>query len=99
MKIVSRFAYRLLLRLHPAGFQQQFGAEMLWIFDEQPGRPLTCSSTEPSLCCASVADYRTTLDSYPLPPERSLLILESAHFVCSRGQSRLPRLSFASSCS
>jgi len=37
MKIVSRFAYRLLLRLHPAGFQQQFGAEMLWIFDEQPG--------------------------------------------------------------
>jgi hypothetical protein len=36
-KIVSRFAYRLLLRLHPAGFQQQFGAEMLWIFDEQPG--------------------------------------------------------------
>jgi hypothetical protein len=36
-KIVSRFAYRLLLRLHPVGFQQQFGAEMLWIFDEQPG--------------------------------------------------------------
>jgi hypothetical protein len=35
-KIVSRFAYRLLLRLHPASFQHQFGAEMLWIFDEEP---------------------------------------------------------------
>jgi len=32
---VSRFAYRLLLRLHPAGFQDEFGAEMLWIFDEE----------------------------------------------------------------
>jgi hypothetical protein len=37
---VSRFAYRLLLRLHPAGFHDEFGAEMLWIFDEvhQQGR-------------------------------------------------------------
>jgi hypothetical protein len=32
---VSRFAYRLLLRLHPAGFQDEFGSEMLWIFDEE----------------------------------------------------------------
>ena len=32
---VSRFAYRLLLRLHPAGFEDEFGAEMLWIFDEE----------------------------------------------------------------
>jgi hypothetical protein len=32
---VSRFAYRLLLRLHPAPFQHEFGAEMLWIFDEE----------------------------------------------------------------
>jgi hypothetical protein len=32
--MVSRFAYRLLLRLHPASFQDEFGAEMLWIFDE-----------------------------------------------------------------
>ena len=34
-RTVSRFAYRLLLRLHPAGFQDEFGAEMLWIFDEE----------------------------------------------------------------
>ena len=33
--IVSRFAYRCLLRLHPAPFQDEFGAEMLWIFDEE----------------------------------------------------------------
>jgi len=33
--MVSRFAYRLLLRLHPASFQDEFGAEMLWIFDEE----------------------------------------------------------------
>jgi hypothetical protein len=33
--VVSRFAYRLLLRLHPAPFQHEFGAEMLWIFDEE----------------------------------------------------------------
>jgi hypothetical protein len=32
---VSRFAYRLLLRLHPASFQDEFGAEMLWIFDQE----------------------------------------------------------------
>jgi hypothetical protein len=34
-RTVSGFAYRLLLRLHPAGFQDEFGAEMLWIFDEE----------------------------------------------------------------
>lgn len=34
-RVVSRFAYRLLLGLHPASFQHQFGAEMLWIFDEE----------------------------------------------------------------
>ena len=33
--MISRFAYRLLLRLHPASFQHEFGAEMLWIFDEE----------------------------------------------------------------
>ncbi len=31
----ARFAYRLLLRLHPASFQDEFGTEMLWIFDEE----------------------------------------------------------------
>jgi hypothetical protein len=39
--IVSRFAYRLLLRLHPAPFQHEFGAEMLWIFDEEHQRGAT----------------------------------------------------------
>jgi hypothetical protein len=34
-RVVSRFAYRLLLGLHPASFQDEFGAEMLWIFDEE----------------------------------------------------------------
>lgn len=34
-RIVSRFAYRFLLRLHPVSFQNEFGAEMLWIFDEE----------------------------------------------------------------
>jgi hypothetical protein len=32
---ISRFAYRLLLRLHPAGFRDEFAAEMLWIYDEE----------------------------------------------------------------
>ena len=36
-RIVSRSAYRLLLGLHPASFQDEFGPEMLWIFDEEPG--------------------------------------------------------------
>jgi hypothetical protein len=31
----ARFAYRLLLSLHPASFQDEFGSEMLWIFDEE----------------------------------------------------------------
>jgi hypothetical protein len=34
----ARFAYRLLLRLHPASFQDEFGTEMLWIFDEEYAR-------------------------------------------------------------
>jgi hypothetical protein len=41
---VSRLAYRLILRLHPASFRDEFGSEMLWIFDhfeqeqeQQPG--------------------------------------------------------------
>ena len=34
-RIVSRYAYRLLLRLHPAIFQDEFGPEMLWIFEEE----------------------------------------------------------------
>jgi hypothetical protein len=29
----ARLLYRLLLRLHPAGFRRRFGEEMLWIFD------------------------------------------------------------------
>jgi hypothetical protein len=34
-RAVARFAYRLLLSLHPASFQDEFGTEMLWIFDEE----------------------------------------------------------------
>jgi hypothetical protein len=33
--LVARFAYRLLLRLHPSSFQDEFGGEMLWVFDEE----------------------------------------------------------------
>jgi hypothetical protein len=41
-RAVSRVAYRLILRLHPASFRDEFGSEMLWIFDhfeqeQQPG--------------------------------------------------------------
>jgi hypothetical protein len=32
-RAVSRLAYRLILRLHPASFRDEFGSEMLWIFD------------------------------------------------------------------
>jgi hypothetical protein len=41
-RVVSRFAYRLLLGLHPASFQDEFGAEMLWIFDEEYQRNNAC---------------------------------------------------------
>ena len=34
-RVVLRFAYRLLVRLHPASFQDEFGTEMLWIYDEE----------------------------------------------------------------
>jgi hypothetical protein len=30
-----RFFYRAILHLHPCSFRNRFGAEMLWIFDEQ----------------------------------------------------------------
>ena len=38
-RAVSRLAYRLILRLHPASFREEFGSEMLWIFEQeqQPG--------------------------------------------------------------
>lgn len=35
IRAIARFAYRLLLSLHPASFQDEFGTEMLWIFDEE----------------------------------------------------------------
>jgi hypothetical protein len=31
---MMRRVYALLIRLHPPGFRQQFGEEMLWIFNE-----------------------------------------------------------------
>jgi hypothetical protein len=37
-RVYSRFAYRLLLGLYPSPFQDEFGAEMLWIFDEEQQR-------------------------------------------------------------
>jgi hypothetical protein len=41
-RVVSRLAYCLILRLHPASFRDEFGPEMLWIFDhfdhQQPGQ-------------------------------------------------------------
>jgi hypothetical protein len=38
-RFVSRLAYRFILRLHPAYFRDEFGSEMLWIFEQeqQPG--------------------------------------------------------------
>lgn len=30
----SRLAYRAILRLHPSAFRDEFGPEMLWIFDQ-----------------------------------------------------------------
>jgi hypothetical protein len=38
-RAVSRLVYRLILRLHPASFREEFGPEMLWIFEQeqQPG--------------------------------------------------------------
>lgn len=34
-RISLRSAYLLLLRIHPASFRDEFGEEMLWIFDEE----------------------------------------------------------------
>lgn len=31
---MTRTVYRFLLQLHPPSFREQFGGEMLWIFDE-----------------------------------------------------------------
>ena len=41
-RVVSRFGYRLLLGLHPASFKNEFGAEMLWIFEEEYQRNNAC---------------------------------------------------------
>jgi hypothetical protein len=37
-RVFLRLAYRLLLHLHPNSFQNEFGAEMLWIYDEEHER-------------------------------------------------------------
>jgi hypothetical protein len=34
---MTRALYRAVLRLHPPAFREQFGDEMLWIFDETSG--------------------------------------------------------------
>jgi hypothetical protein len=34
IRVLSRKTYRFLLYLHPPAFREQFGDEMLWIFDE-----------------------------------------------------------------
>jgi hypothetical protein len=34
-RAVSRLAYRVILRLHPATFRHEFASEMLWIFDQE----------------------------------------------------------------
>lgn len=31
----SRLVYRAILRLHPSAFRDEFGPEMLWIFDQE----------------------------------------------------------------
>ena len=38
---VSRFVYRALLRLHPTSFREEFGSEMLWIFDQEYEQKMT----------------------------------------------------------
>jgi uncharacterized protein YfaT (DUF1175 family) len=35
---MTRVIYHWLIRLHPASFREQFGEEMLWIFDECAGK-------------------------------------------------------------
>ena len=35
MRPLLRLAYRAILRLHPHAFRDEFGDEMLWIFDEE----------------------------------------------------------------
>jgi hypothetical protein len=34
-RALARTAYLLILRAHPSGFEERFGDEMLWIFDEE----------------------------------------------------------------
>ena len=40
-RVVSRFAYRQIVRLHPVWFRERFGEEMMWIFDEESQRGAT----------------------------------------------------------
>jgi hypothetical protein len=35
MKSFFRFAYRVIIRLHPHAFRIEFGDEMLWIFEQE----------------------------------------------------------------
>jgi hypothetical protein len=35
MRELCRLAYRAVIHLHPRNFREEFGAEMLWIFDEE----------------------------------------------------------------
>jgi hypothetical protein len=40
-RVVPRFAYRMIVRLHPVWFRERFGDEMMWIFDEESRRGAT----------------------------------------------------------
>lgn len=35
MRAIARLAYRAILQLHPETFREEFGDEMLWVFDEE----------------------------------------------------------------
>ena len=65
--MMKRRIYQLLLRLHPAAFQERFGKEMLWIFDELLGEiGLTRLCTD-----AALSLVKQHLSNDPVPRSKS----------------------------
>ena len=75
---LPRFAYRLLLRLHPPAFRRQFEEEMLWVFDElaeERGAAALCLDAFASLARQWVVRsflQRLLVGDIGLSPARSL---------------------------
>jgi hypothetical protein len=66
MSTILRTTYQTLLRLHPADFREEFGEEMLWIFDEECKRGAVMLLVLDAVRSTVVQNARPHLEPQPI---------------------------------